>query len=133
MTSVLFVRESDFTLRAREVLREVADTPHQLMRVDVLGPYFPERDSAPFVRLVSGRQCVTALMTEVAPDQTHLRAYFPVDQPMRGRVEFGYAGEILGSVAIGESRIERLDPLRIDAPFHRVTREDLGAFEKLKG
>ena len=132
MTSVLFVRDRDFSWRAREVLRELEDAPHLLLRLDVLGPHFPQRDSAPFVRLVANRRRVAALMTEVADDQTHLRAYFPVDQPLEGRIEFGYASEVLGRIAIRESTIDRLDRRRIDSRFHRVTRKDLGAFERLE-
>ena len=133
MTSVLFVRDRDFSWRAREVLREVANTPHLLLRVDVLGPHFPDRDSAPFVRLVVGRRRYAALMTEVAEDHSHLRSYFPVDQSLKGRIEFGYAGEVLGVLAIREPQIDQLDAQLIDTPFHRVTHTDLGEFARLEG
>ena len=80
MTSVIYIRDTDFSWRAGEVVREVAKGPHQLVRLDVLGPYFPDRDATPFVRVVDGRRRFEALMTDVAEDNSHLRGYFPVDR-----------------------------------------------------
>lgn len=132
MTSLLLVRDRDFSWRAREVLREVENRPHLLLRVDIHGPHFPERGVAPFMRLVAGRKKVTALMTEIDDSQTHLRGYFPTDLAVKGRFEFGYASEVLGSLLIREPNVDRLDEARIDTDFHRVTVGDPGAFGKMR-
>jgi|GEM_PF-3355378 len=126
--SIIFVRDGDFSWRAREVLREVGDRPHLLVRVDVTGPYFPERDSPPFVRFTIGRRHITALMTEIATDGHHLRAYFAADVNPQGRIEFGYASQVLGSLEVAGGQVDRLDEALIDEPFVRVTAAEPGAF-----
>ncbi len=128
VTSILFVRDRDFSWTAREVLREIQDRPHLLLRIDVEGPHFPERALVPFVRVVSGRRVVTALMTEIDDSQTQLRAYFATDVAFKGRLEFGYGSEVLGSFVLREPNVVRLDEARIDAAFHRVTVAAPGAF-----
>ncbi|MGY1607551.1 MULTISPECIES: hypothetical protein [unclassified Geodermatophilus] len=110
-------------------MREVAARPHLLLRLDVLGPQFPQRDVVPFVRLSDGQSSTGALMTEVSDDGTSLRAYFPTDVPLIGRIEFGYGSEVLGTLPIETGgEVERLDVARIVSAVHRVTRADPGAF-----
>ena len=57
----------------QETVREFVEGNYLLLRVTVVGPYFPQRNTAPFVRIVSGRQRVQSLMAEITPDQTELR------------------------------------------------------------
>ena len=132
MTGVMILRDRDFSLRAGEVIREFVPGPHLLLRVSVVGPHFPFLDSTPFVRIVAPRSRVESLMAEVSPDQKEMRGYFPTDTPVAGRVEFGYASNVWGSVPIRKLRAIRLDARRIQPGVHRVTRRSLGAFRRLR-
>src|SRR5262245_714093 len=129
MTELIFVRDNDFSLRAQEVIREFSDGPQMLLRVAVVGPHFPHRDSIPFVRIVGDRAAVDSLMAEISPDQKELRGYFPTDIEIFGRVEFGYASQVLGSIPIERLEAARLDTGRVAPEVHRVTLDDLGPFK----
>jgi hypothetical protein len=123
------VSDGGVAWQARETVLEVADRPHLLLRLDVLGSRFPHRDVVPFVRVSDGRSSTVALMTEVSDDGTSLRAYFPTDVALTGRIEFGYGSEVLGTLPIEtDGEVERLDVARIDTPVQRVTTADPGAF-----
>ncbi len=128
MTGVMLIRERDFSLRAAEVIREFIPGPHLLLRIAVVGPHFPHLDSTPFVRVVGSRTKVESLMAEVSPDQKEMRGYFPTDTSIAGRVEFGYASDVWGSVPVRELRATKLDVKRVAPRVHRVTRRSLGAF-----
>jgi hypothetical protein len=130
MNGVMIIRDRDFSLRAAEVIREFVEGPHLLLRISVVGPHFPFLDSTPFVRIVGWRQRVDSLMAEVSPDQQEMRGYFPADTPIGGRIEWGYASEVWGSVPVRKIPRTRLDPKRIAPEVHRVTRRNLGAFRK---
>lgn len=133
MSEFIFVTEKDFSVRAREVIRELArNEPYVLLRVSVHGPRFPILDSAMFVRIVRGREPVESLTAEVSADQRELRGYFPVDTIVAGRVEFGYASHVMGSVTIGELDPERLDPARITQKVGRITSRELGPFRGIR-
>ncbi len=112
MTNIMLVTPESFSVTAQETIRELAEGDQLLLRVAVTGPHFPHRNSAPFVRIVSadGRTTVEALMAVVSVDQKELRGYFPTDTEVVGRVEFGYAGQPLGSVAVSS----RIDVTRLE-------------------
>lgn len=129
MTDLVVVSARDFGLQAAEVIREFVEKPQMLLRVTVVGPFFPHRDSAPFVRIVGGRFAVESLMAEVSPDQTGLRGYFPTDVRLAGQVEFGYASQVLGRIPIRRLKAAKLDMRRVDRKVHRVTQRDLGPFK----
>ena len=80
MTDFVFVNEQSLHLQAKEVIREFVEGRYLLLRITMIGPYFPLRNSTPFVRLV-GREgaAVESLMAEISPDQKELRGYFPTD------------------------------------------------------
>ena len=131
MAEPLFVTEKDFSVRAFEVIREFEDRAYLFLRVGVSGPYFPQRDAYPFVRIVSEVGTVESLMAEISTDQKELRGLFPSDVRVAGRVECGYASQVVGSVTIREVKVARLDPDRIDVEVRRITLRDLGPFESM--
>ena len=130
MTDLVVVSERDFGLRAAEVIREFIEKPQMLLRISIVGPWFPHRDSAPFVRIVGGRKVVKSLMAEVSPDQTELRGYFPTDVRIAGQIEFGYGSQVLGRIPVRRLQAARLDMRRVDRKVHRVTQRDLGPFKR---
>jgi hypothetical protein len=130
MTDFIFVTERNFSLRAREVIRELDAKAYVLLRVGVVGPHFPHRDAYPFVRIISENGSIESLMAEVSTDQKELRGYFPVDVNLAGRVEFGYASQVLGSVPVRRIEATKLDAKRIEADARRVTTRDLGPFKR---
>jgi hypothetical protein len=130
MTEFIFVTNKDFSIRAQEVVRELDKKAYVLLRVGVVGPHFPHRDSYPFVRIVSEDGTVESLMAEVSTDQKELRGYFPTDAKLTGRVEFGYASQVLGSIPIRRIEASKLDSRRIEADVHRIKLRDLGPFKR---
>jgi hypothetical protein len=126
----MFVTQKDFSLQAREVIREFVKGPYLLLRVAVKGPYFPLRDSAPFVRIISGHNRAESLMAVISPDQKELRGYFPIDTKVAGRVEFGYASQVIGSIGVRRIETERLESRRIHPGVRRVTSRHLLIFKQ---
>lgn len=130
MIEFIFVAEKDFSVGAREVVRELGKKPYLLLRVAVAGPHFPHRDSYPFVRIVGEDGAVESLMAEISTDQKELRGYFPLDAKLAGRVEFGYGSQVLGSVPIRQIEAARLDRGRLPPDVHPITLRDLGPFKR---
>lgn len=130
MSEYIFVTKKAFSVQAQEVIRELANRPYMLLRIAVVGPHFPYRDSTPFVRLVGDRKTVESLMAEISSDQKELRGYFPTDVKIAGRVEFGYASEVLGSLTISRLNVAKLDIKRIDPKVQRVTLRHLSPFKQ---
>ncbi len=97
----------------RQVLRDLDNEPHLLMRVKLTGTFFPQRSEEPFVRVGE----VQSRFVEIAEDGQSVNAYF--DQPLQPRsvVEFGYGNEILLRVPqrFSLDRIQVLDPQRLPA------------------
>jgi len=115
---------------AQEVLREVGNLPHLLLRIGVRGGSFPQRALHPFARVVNEGKAIEAHIVEIDADETGLRAYFPTNISLRGTLTAGYGNE--GTVEIPLDRLklqpERLDVTRIDGKFHRVTLSDAGLY-----
>lgn len=130
MTGFIFVTEKDFSIRAQEVVRELDKKAYVLLRVGVVGPHFPHRDAYPFVRIISEDGTVQSLMAEVSTNEKELRGYFPTDTKLTGRVEFGYASQVLGSIHIRRIEATRLDLRRIEADVHQITLRNLGPFKR---
>ena len=130
MTDIMILTPRDFSLRAQETVRVFVEGDYLLLRVTVVGPYFPHRDSAPFVRIVTGHRRSESLMADITSDQTELRGYFPTDTAVAGFVEFGYASQVIGRIAIKRLKPARLDPRRLQRSVRRVTRRSLGPFRR---
>lgn len=104
----------EYKVQAQEVVRELNDQPHLLVRVNVSGEHFPHRAPHPFIHIrTSDDSMITDLFTEVSPDNQELIGYLPVTMPEGGIVEFGYGDEIWGRVPFGTQAETRL-PARLD-------------------
>jgi hypothetical protein len=109
---------------AREVVREIDDRPHLLVRVTVAQGPFPHRAPEPFMRIVDAqRQATMAWFADVGEDGDRLDGYFPTDLPGRGVIEFGYGDQTIGRVAADfrNDRIERLERDRLPDDVVPVT------------
>ena len=124
---------ANITWQAREVIREVNGRPHVLVRVEVQGAYFPHRAVPAFVRVTGpeGRS-MDSWFTEISEDNRRLLAYFPLDLPQRGRVEYGYAGQVLGAAAIEfeTDKALKLDRARVPQDAVLTTSDDIPEWRK---
>lgn len=112
----LFSKLEKFSWQAQEVVREINDRPHLLVRIDISGTYFPHRAPEPFVRIVVGKgQAVSSWFANVSDDNRRIVGYFQVDLPQQGTLEFGYGNEVMGRLpAKFESKaVNRLDRKRV--------------------
>jgi hypothetical protein len=97
---------------AREVVRELDDLPHLLVRIEVSGEYFPHRAAHPFVMIKVGEeQYFKDMFTEVSADNQKLIGYLPINIPSKGDIVFGYGDEIWGSVP---SKFDTESVIRLD-------------------
>jgi hypothetical protein len=87
----------DLTWTSREVVRELNRKPHLLVAVEIRGPYFPHRALVPFARIVppEGRP-VESWFAEISDDSRTLKAFFTLDVPQGGHIEFGYGDTVMG-------------------------------------
>lgn len=115
---------------ALEVLREVDQLPHMLLRIDIRGGRFPQRALHPFARIASTGKAVEAHMVEIDDDEAGIRAYFPTDVSLRGALTVGYGSELTAEIPLDrlELRPKQLDEAKIATKFHRVTMSDPGQF-----
>lgn len=130
MVEFTFMQPVRYDLEAHEILRVYGKRPHMLLRLQTRGGRFPHRDAAVFARIEDGKKTTHALFCEVDEDESSLRAYFPTDVVLRGRLVLGYASEVTVVIPLQRTKLrtQRLDVERIDEPFHRVTLRDLGVF-----
>lgn len=98
---------------ARQVLRDLHQEPHLLIRVKLTGTFFPQRAEEPFVRVGE----VRSRFVEIAEDGQSISAYFDEPVPPRGFVEFGYGDEVLLRVPrrFSLDAVRMLDPKRLPA------------------
>jgi hypothetical protein len=132
MPEYIYHRPVPYQVEAAETLREIGDRPHMLLRIGIRGGHFPHRDAPAFARLESQGGAVEALFCEVDDDEAGLRAYFPTDVALEGRLVVGFEGDLVAEFALDRLRLEpaRLDEQRIEGAFHRVTLGDLGGFKR---
>jgi len=120
---------------AVEVLREVGNLPHLLLRIALRGGRFPQRALEPFARVVTDGKTVAAHLVDIDDDEGGLRAYFATDLALRGTLEVGYGGDVTVTVPLSrlELQAEKLDESRITVKFQRVTQRDPGLFRPRGG
>jgi len=114
----------EFSWQATEVLKQIDERPHLVVRILISGSHFPHRAALPFVRIVTEtKQVVNNWFAEVADDNRGLVGYFPTDLPKEGIIEFGYGGKLLGRVRVGfESKIvKRLERTRLPKEMVEVS------------
>ena len=96
---------------ARQVVRDLNNEPHLLMRVKLSGTFFPQRSEEPFVRVGD----IRSRFAEISDDGQSVRGYF--DRPLapRGVVEFGYGNDVILRVRsrFSPDGVRMLDPKRL--------------------
>jgi len=120
----------ELSLRAQEVVKEIDDRPHLLVRIEISGAYFPHRALEPFVKIVTSRgKAETSWFADVSDDNRRLAGYFPTDLPRQGTVEFGYGSAVLGRLRVKfESKaVTRLDRERLPEDVIEVSSKYLKA------
>lgn len=103
-------------LRAQEVVKELDDRPHLLVRIEITGPDFPHRAAEPFVRILGGERAVAqSWFADISEDGRRLLAYFPTDVPPGRVIEFGYGRDVMGRIqaAFEPGVIRRLERERL--------------------
>lgn len=130
MPEYIYQKPVRYTIEGAEMLKEVGDLPHLLLKIAVRGGHFPHRNAAAFARIQEGRTRINALYCEIDDDEAGLRAYFATDVPLRGTLLVGYENEVVAEFELERLKLTpaRLDAGRIETRFHRVTREDPGIF-----
>lgn len=91
---------SAYVWQAEEVIRELDKKPHLLMRIEIIGPYFPHRAAEPFVRIIDsqGNNTTESWFAEISEDNRRLLGYFTNKFPSSGRIEFGYGNTPAGTL-----------------------------------
>jgi hypothetical protein len=130
MVEYTFLQPIHYQIEAHEILREYRNLPHMLLRIQTRGGRFPLRDVDAFARIENGRRVTRALFCEIDDDESSLRAYFPTDVVLRGRLVLGYGSEVTVVIPLDRTKLRAalLDSKRIEGRFHRVTLRDLGVF-----
>lgn len=130
MVTFIYERSVPLQIEVREVLREIKQTPHLLLRFDVRGGHFPHRAAAPFARVDRDGKPVEAHLVEVDDDEAGLRAYFATDLPLGGDLTVGYGSDVSAVIPLAGIGLEpqRLDDNKIVGTFHRVTLSNPGLF-----
>lgn len=100
-------KELTVTVEAREVVRDLFEVPHLLVRLTITGPYFPHRAEEPFVAV--GR--VRSKFVNISEDGLRADAYFDKPLPKAGRVVFGHRDTI---ELIVPGRLQAADVVRLD-------------------
>lgn len=114
--------------RAQEVIKELDDRPHLLVRIEIIGPYFPHRAPEPFVRILSGERIVAeSWFAKVSEDNRKLLAYFPTDVPQGEIIEFGYGSDVMGRIRAGfeSGMVKRLEREQLPAEAVEVSTQYL--------
>jgi len=104
----------------RQVLRDLYQEPHLLMRLKLTGTHFPQRALEPFVTV--GK--IHSRFVEIADDGLSACAYFDKPLPHEGRIEFGYGKETLLRFPkpFDHEAVELLDPERLPENTRNVER-----------
>jgi hypothetical protein len=63
----------DYIWQAKEVIRGLDKKPHLLMRIEIIGPYFPHHAAEPFVRIIVSQGNTTeSWSAEISEDNIRL-------------------------------------------------------------
>jgi hypothetical protein len=111
-----FPDEPGLAWSAREVLLDLDERPHLLVRLELQGDAFPHLDAQPFVRVAARRAYAESWFARVAEEGTSIAGYFAVDGlPAEGLVEYGYGDRVFGRVPapFEPLRVKQLDRQRL--------------------
>lgn len=131
MQEYIYLKPISYQVDAAEILKEIGEKPHLLLRISIRGGYFPHRNAPAFARIRNQRNSFNALYSEVDDDESGFRAYFPTDVPLKGILSVGFENEVVAEFEFERLRLEpqKLEVRRIETAFHRVTRKDPGVFK----
>jgi len=102
----------DVEWRADEVVYELDDRDHLLMRIQIRGGSFPHMNAEPFVRISGGREQARSWFADIADDSSIMSGFFPVDfSPGEGVIEYGYGNRVFGRLGrrFSARMVERLE------------------------
>lgn len=96
---------------AREVVTDLFDRPHLMLRITITGPHFPHRALEPWVTVGEAR----SHFVRISPDGMRADAYFDVDAVPDGEMRMGHGPdvELIVPERFTPRRIERLDRARL--------------------
>jgi hypothetical protein len=126
---------SDYSWQASEVIHVLNDKPHLLIKIEILGPYFPHRAVEPFVRIVDEEGRVTDnWFAEISEDNRRLLGYFTVVLPTRGRIEFGYGKTSSGTMDVlyDKNQVQLLERERLPKDVIVARPEDVKEWQDQK-
>ncbi|MBI1786501.1 MAG: hypothetical protein HYR60_02980 [Acidobacteria bacterium] len=114
------IQSAKLQWEARQVLRDLHEIPHLLLRIKVTGTHFPRRALEAFVSIGE----VRSRFVEIGPDGLSASAYFD-RAPREGVVEFGYGAEVLLRFPVPFRRavVRELDPARLPPHTRRMASE----------
>jgi hypothetical protein len=118
--------QPELSWQAGEVVRELDDRPHLLMRIRLRGGSFPQLDAQPFVRVLGRRDSSESWFAEVSEDQSSLSGYFSVDAPAaQGIIEYGYGSRVMGRAPgpFDPVKVRRLERDRLPKDLVPVTQQ----------
>jgi hypothetical protein len=131
MPEYIYYKPVPYQVDAAEILKEIGEKPHLLLRISIRGGYFPHRNAPAFARLQERQTTFDALYCEIDDDERGFRAYFATDVPLQGVLSIGFENVVVAEFELERLNLEpnRLDDARIETAFHRVLLDDPGIFK----
>jgi hypothetical protein len=118
--------QPEVSWQAAEVVRELDDRPHLLLRIRLRGGSFAQLDAQPFVRVLGRRAASESWFAEVSEDQTSFSGYFSIDAPAApGIIEYGYGSRVMGRLPgpFDPGKVKRLERDRLPKDLVPVTQQ----------
>jgi hypothetical protein len=131
MPEYIYHKPMRYQVDAAEILKEIGEQPHMLLRISIRGGNFPHRNAPAFARIQDQRNTLHALYCEIDDDESGFRAYFATDIALKGILSVGFESDVVAEFELERLKLEpeKLEVRRIEIPFHRVTLEDPGVFK----
>lgn len=131
MSEYIYHKPVHYQVEAVEILKDIGEKPHMLLRISIRGGHFPHRNAPAFARIQDKENLFEALYCEIDYDESGFRAYFPTDIPLNGILSVGFENDIVAEFELERLKMEllKLEVRRIETTFHRVTLKDLGVFK----
>ena len=113
--------------QAKEVIRELDNRPHLLVRITIKGGYFVHRAAEPFIRIVNRGKVVESWFADISEDNSALSGYFPTDVPTGGIIEYGYGSQVQGRLEMKftNKSVDRLDTKKLPKEIIKVSQKFL--------
>jgi hypothetical protein len=126
MSDTIFRRKlPELSWKAKEVVKEIDNHPHLLVRIDITGTYFPHRAATPFIRIVHDKKIILSIFAQVSGDNRKFMGYFQTDLPKQGTIEFGFGARVMGRITpkLESKVVKRLDQKRLTKDVRIVSAE----------